>query len=55
MHHKNIKQEQTDRIWSGIENKEDLIKALIELYNAPINSYMEEPGESTKKATWTQV
>ena len=30
MHHKNIKQEQTDRIWSGIENKEDIIADILQ-------------------------
>ncbi len=51
-HHKNMKVEEADRIWAGIEDKAGLFEVLTDMYIAAVEATMEEPKESTKKALW---
>lgn len=52
-HHRFVKQEVIDEIYSAMPNKEDLIGKLAEMYNEPIMSLMEEPDKKGKNVEWT--
>ena len=43
-HHRNMKKELIDEIFSKMTNKEELIRKLAEMYNEPIMALMDEPG-----------
>jgi len=43
-HHRNVKKELIDEIFSKMTNKEELIRKLAEMYNEPIMALMDEPG-----------
>ena len=43
-HHRNVKKELIDEIFSKMTNKEELIRKLAEMYNEPILALMDEPG-----------
>lgn len=51
-HHRFVKQELIDEIYSHMPNKEDLIGKLAEMYNEPIQSLMEEPEDTAKNVEW---
>lgn len=53
--HRYIKDNVIDDIWKTLPNKEDLILALIEMYQEPINALIDEPEESEKNSTWEVV
>ena len=42
-HHRNVKKELIDEIFSKMTNKEELIRKLAEMYNEPIMALMDEP------------
>ena len=50
-HHSRVSQTIIEEIWEGLENKEDLFEALVNLYNEPIEAMMKEPDEG-KKISW---
>lgn len=52
-HHRFVKQETIDMIFSKLTNKEDLISKLAEMYNEPIMSLVEEPEEDKGNVNWT--
>lgn len=52
-HHRFVKPEVIDNIFSKLTNKEDLIGKLAEMYNDPIISLVEEPEESEGNVNWT--
>lgn len=52
MHHPRIKEATINEIFKNIDNKQELIDALIELYNEPLNTMFDEPDDSEKKVTW---
>lgn len=52
-HHRFVKQELIDEIYSHMPNKEDLIGKLAEMYNEPIMALVEEPEESEGNTNWT--
>lgn len=54
-YHRGIRQELTDAIWEELTNKENLLLALIEMYQEPIDSLLEEPKDDGKNATWEVV
>ena len=53
-HHRYVKREVIDEIYSKMTNKADLIGKLAEMYNEPIMSLIDEPAESSENLTWTQ-
>lgn len=52
-HHRHLKQEVIDEIFSKLTNKEDLIGKLAEMYNEPIMALVEEPEEDEGNVNWT--
>lgn len=52
MHHPRIKEATVNEIFNLMEDKEGLLEALIELYNAPLNSMFDEPKDAEKKVSW---
>ena len=53
-HHRSVKREVIDEIYSKMTNKADLIGKLAEMYNEPIMALIDEPTESAENLTWTQ-
>lgn len=53
-HHKFVKSEVIDEIFSKMTNKADLIGRLAEMYNEPLMALIDEPAESSENLTWTQ-
>lgn len=56
-HHRFVKGDIIDNIYSKLTKKEDLIGKLAEMYNEPIMALVEEPDENTEgnldwTATW---
>jgi len=43
-HHRNVKKELIDEIFSKMTDKEELIRKLAEMYNEPIMALMDEPN-----------
>lgn len=52
-HHRFVKQETIDKIFSKLIKKEDLIGKLAEMYNEPIMALVEEPDEDEGNVNWT--
>lgn len=50
-HHRFVKPETINEIYSQIGNKEQLIAKLAEMYSEPIESLLDEPGEG-KNLAW---
>ena len=53
-HHRFVKPEIINDIFSKMTNKGDLIGRLAEMYNDPILALVDEPDESAENLTWTQ-
>ena len=53
-HHRYVKPEVIDEIFSKMTNKGDLIGRLAEMYNEPLMALIDEPAESSENLTWTQ-
>lgn len=52
-HHKNVKKETVDEIFAKLNNKDDLIGKLAEMYNEPIEALVAEPEDSEEgNAGW---
>lgn len=51
-HHRFVKPDVIDEIYSHMPDKEKLIEKLAEMYNEPIVSLMEEPEDSAKNVDW---
>lgn len=53
-HHRFVKEDVINNIYSKLTKKEDLIGALAEMYNEPIMALVEEPAEGDKgNVNWT--
>lgn len=52
-HHRFVKKDKIQDIFSHMTNKEDLIGKLAEMYNEPIVSLVEEPEENEGNVSWT--
>ena len=52
-HHRFVKQDVIETIYSKLTKKEDLIGKLAEMYNEPIMSLVEEPEEDKGNVNWT--
>ena len=53
-HHRFVKSEVINEIFSKMTNKGELIGKLAEMYNEPIMALIDEPAESSENLTWTQ-
>ena len=53
-HHKFVKPDVIDEIFSKMTNKADLIGRLAEMYNEPLLALIDEPADSSENLTWTQ-
>jgi hypothetical protein len=53
-HHRFVKPEVINEIFSKMTNKVELIGKLAEMYNEPILALIDEPAESSENLTWTQ-
>ena len=53
-HHKFVKREVIDDIFSKMTNKGDLLGRLAEMYQEPILALVDEPDASSENLTWTQ-
>lgn len=49
MHHKGMTQEKTDEIYNSLFRKEQLIDALVDLYNEPLSALIDDPAEGEEK------
>ena len=52
-HHRFVKREVIDNIYTKLTKKEDLIGKLAEMYNEPIMALVEEPEEDKGNVNWT--
>ena len=52
-HHKFVKRETIDEIFSMLTNKDELIGKLAEMFNEPIMALVEEPTTEKGKVEWT--
>ena len=52
-HHRFVKKDVIQTIYSKMTHKEDLIGKLAEMYNEPIMALVEEPEESEGNVSWT--
>ena len=52
-HHRFVKQDVIDEIFSKMKNKSDLIGKLAEMYNEPIMTLIDEPEDSEGNLDWT--
>lgn len=52
-HHRFVKQETIEEIFSKLTEKEDLIGKLAEMYNDPIMALVAEPEEDKGNVHWT--
>lgn len=52
-HHRFVKGDVIDNIYSKLTKKEDLIGKLAEMYNEPILTLVEEPEEAEGNLDWT--
>ena len=52
-HHRFVKSDIIDNIYSKLTKKEDLIGKLAEMYNEPILTLVEEPEEAEGNLEWT--
>lgn len=52
-HHRFVKQEIIDEIFSKLTNKSELIGKLAEMYNEPLMTLIDEPEEAEGNVDWT--
>mgnify|MGYP000761942823 FL=1 len=52
-HHRFVKSDIIDNIYSKLTKKEDLIGKIAEMYNEPILTLVEEPEEAEGNLDWT--
>lgn len=53
--HRTVPHNKIDEIWSHLENKDEIVRALVELYQEPVEEWFGEPDEEAKKAKWEVV
>lgn len=52
-HHRFVKKNVIDKIYEAMPNKDELFENLVEMYQEPINTLVEEPDEKGKNIDWT--
>ena len=53
-HHRFVKPEIIEDIYSKMTNKADLISKLVEMYNETMATLFDDPAENSENLTWTQ-
>ena len=51
-HHRFVKKEVVDTIFSKLTNKDELVEKLAEMYNEPLETLMSDPEESEGNLKW---
>jgi hypothetical protein len=51
-HHPFTNNKTIDRIYEGIPRKQEFVTQLVEMYNEPLNSLIEEPEEGQGNVEW---
>lgn len=51
-HHRFVKQEMIDKIYAAMPDKDTLISKLVEMYNEPLESLMDEPDIDQGNVEW---
>lgn len=51
-HHRYVKKDTVDEIFSKMTNKQELISKLAEMYNEPLLSLVDEPEENEGNVDW---
>lgn len=51
-HHRFVKKEVVDSIFSKLSNKDELVEKLAEMYNEPLETLMSDPEESEGNLKW---
>lgn len=51
-HHRFVKKEIVDTIFSKLTNKDELVEKLAEMYNEPLETLMSDPEESEGNLNW---
>lgn len=52
MHHRNITENEVEKIYKSIRGKEDFLAKLSEMYSDPVIALMDEPEEDEGNAEW---
>lgn len=52
-HHRFVKRDVIDRIYMGLSHKDELLGKLVEMYNEPLSSLLDDPVENPENPTWT--
>lgn len=52
MHHKFVKTDLIDEIYSALPNKNELFQKLVEMYNEPLEALLSEPEDDEGNLTW---
>lgn len=55
MNHRRIDREFVRKIWDQQRHKEDLLTALVKLYQEPVETLMAEPEGEDENPTWKEV
>lgn len=55
MHHRYTKPDVIDDLYQAITDKGGFVQALVELYNEPLNSLIDDPGEGQGNASWEKI
>lgn len=53
--HPELSQDEIEKIWAQVSNKQDLLRELVEMYAEPLNSLFAEPENGEKNSTWEVV
>lgn len=51
-HHNKISQKEVDEIFKHMGDKEELVAKLIEMYNEPLATLMDEPENAEERVDW---
>ena len=51
-HHRGLKRATIDRIYAALGQKDELLAALIEMFNEPVLALMDEPEQTEGNLTW---
>lgn len=52
-HHRFVKKNVIDKIYEAMPKKDELFETLVEMYQEPINTLVEEPEDTAKNIDWT--
>lgn len=52
-HHRYVKKDTIEKIFSSLTNKQELVSTLVELYNEPIQALVEDSEDNEGNVNWT--